>query len=111
MLGLHLLRVSVRNLLSVIGAGEGGVGHGEVGWVGVCLSYWNHESFGLCELLLISIKREELRHSEMECGSNMKNVKTAMASFDRVLERKAPSDLVHIRPIDCCMTIKSRLHI
>ena len=25
-----------RNLLSGIGAGEGGVGHGEVGWVGVC---------------------------------------------------------------------------
>ena len=24
-----------RNLLSGIGAGEGGVGHGEVGWVGV----------------------------------------------------------------------------
>jgi hypothetical protein len=29
--------VSERNLLSGIGAGEGGVGHGEVGWVGVCL--------------------------------------------------------------------------
>jgi hypothetical protein len=28
---------SERNLLSGIGAGEGGVGHGEVGWVGVCL--------------------------------------------------------------------------
>ena len=27
--------VSERNLLSGIGAGEGGVGHGEVGWVGV----------------------------------------------------------------------------
>jgi hypothetical protein len=26
---------SERNLLSGIGAGEGGVGHGEVGWVGV----------------------------------------------------------------------------
>jgi hypothetical protein len=28
-----------RNLLSGIGAGEGGVGHGEVGWVGVCLEW------------------------------------------------------------------------
>ena len=27
--------ISERNLLSGIGAGEGGVGHGEVGWVGV----------------------------------------------------------------------------
>jgi hypothetical protein len=27
---------SERNLLSGIGDGEGGVGHGEVGWVGVC---------------------------------------------------------------------------
>jgi hypothetical protein len=29
------VRISERNLLSGIGAGEGGVGHGEVGWVGV----------------------------------------------------------------------------
>jgi hypothetical protein len=29
-------RGAERNLLSGIGAGEGGVGHGEVGWVGVC---------------------------------------------------------------------------
>jgi hypothetical protein len=32
---LVLRYVSERNLLSGIGAGEGGVGHGEVGWVGV----------------------------------------------------------------------------
>jgi hypothetical protein len=32
----HSPVVSERNLLSGIGAGEGGVGHGEVGWVGVC---------------------------------------------------------------------------
>ncbi len=34
---LNLLQgdVSERNLLSGFGAGEGGVGHGEVGWVGV----------------------------------------------------------------------------
>ena len=30
-----LLHLAERNLLSGIGAGEGGVGHGEVGWVGV----------------------------------------------------------------------------
>jgi hypothetical protein len=29
-------RGAERNLLSRFGAGEGGVGHGEVGWVGVC---------------------------------------------------------------------------
>ena len=29
--------IAERNLLSGIGDGEGGVGHGEVGWVGVCL--------------------------------------------------------------------------
>ena len=28
-------RIAERNLLSGIGDGEGGVGHGEVGWVGV----------------------------------------------------------------------------
>jgi hypothetical protein len=31
----HSPVVSERNLLSGIGAGEGGVGHGEVGWGGV----------------------------------------------------------------------------
>jgi hypothetical protein len=30
------LGLAERNLLSGIGDGEGGVGHGEVGWVGVC---------------------------------------------------------------------------
>ena len=33
--GASLSVISERNLLSGIGAGEGGVGHGEVGWVGV----------------------------------------------------------------------------
>ncbi len=49
-------------------------------------------SFG--KFFLISIKREELRHPRMECSSNVENVKTAMASFDRVLKRQTLSDLV-----------------
>ena len=47
----------------------------------------------------------------MECGSNVENVKTAMASFCRMLERKTLSNLVHVSPINGCVAIKPRFHI
>ena len=76
-----------------------------------CPSYRHHQPFSLGKFLLISIEREELRHPKMERGSNVENVKTAMASFDRVLERKTLSDLVHVSPIDGCVAIKPRFDI
>jgi hypothetical protein len=47
----------------------------------------------------------------MERGSNVENIKTAMARFGCVLERKTLSDLVHVSPIDGRMAIKPRFNI